>query len=622
MEQQDLDRRVLLGVAGIAGVAALAKLSHAGPLSPPSGPITSTPGPEPRIEINSVNTPGDSTSVFKITTPGNYVLKQDVIGSSGKHGILIGPLVPGLVTIDLNGYALRGGSGSLNGIEISNSLTSTVRISSGVILNWGGTGINGGPLTGPILSIIAILIGLCVGDGIRLAPTTNAGPTFFELEDILISSCRDGISIGGTRNGTSDNIMLSNCRSIGNSRHGILCDATLTNARYMWDPSCLCSNNGGDGIRFAPSASGGSITCIKRSVISSGNTGAGVALLPTLSATACQLKLNDTDVANCSGGGLNIGGNWQNSTVDIAVSDCSFSFGPSPSSFVFHQITNSLVSYTSSRCRSIGNAQGGLKFAPTGTGVMVITVSHEVIQNNTGGPGASVIMPPGISGSLSFNECSFENNSGGGALINATIDVQARGCTFQNNTGNGLTVAPNAKECTVSECQFSSNSGHGFRFDAVQVRQGPAGCFRVERSTFRRSGLAGISIASCRGGGSCRASPPALRSASPSKAGHKACTSRAARPTTILSSATRLRATATSSSAIPPGSTGHWAAITSMSPAATSSAHSSTPTTSSATTTRTSTTRTERAFCHQFRNALEHPATTMRAADHVPCPRS
>ena len=44
---------------------------------------------EPRIPINSTNTPGDADSTYKISRPGNYYLTDNLIGEFGKAGIEI-----------------------------------------------------------------------------------------------------------------------------------------------------------------------------------------------------------------------------------------------------------------------------------------------------------------------------------------------------------------------------------------------------------------------------------------------------------------------------------------------------------------------------------------------------
>jgi hypothetical protein len=44
---------------------------------------------EPRIPVTATTTPGDSGTVFKITSAGSFYLTADVIGESGKSGIEI-----------------------------------------------------------------------------------------------------------------------------------------------------------------------------------------------------------------------------------------------------------------------------------------------------------------------------------------------------------------------------------------------------------------------------------------------------------------------------------------------------------------------------------------------------
>jgi len=134
-------RAMLAGMAGIAAGALLTRGAKAGPLNPPAGPVTSTGKTltevEPRIAINQTNTPGSANSVFRITQPGSYYLTGNVLGESGKNGILIESAD---VTVDLNGFALIGAAGSLAGI--TGSLRQT--ICNGLIRNWGSSGISVG----------------------------------------------------------------------------------------------------------------------------------------------------------------------------------------------------------------------------------------------------------------------------------------------------------------------------------------------------------------------------------------------------------------------------------------------------------------------------------------------
>src|SRR5262245_54958472 len=91
----------------------------AGPLDPPAGPIASTPGPEPRIPISAATTPGDANSLFQITHPGSYYLTGNITGVAAFHGIEI---MASSVTLDLCGFTLAGGVGTLNGIAVGPNL--------------------------------------------------------------------------------------------------------------------------------------------------------------------------------------------------------------------------------------------------------------------------------------------------------------------------------------------------------------------------------------------------------------------------------------------------------------------------------------------------------------------
>ena len=120
-------------------LTAVVTFSFAGPLNPPAGPITSTPGPEPRIALNATNTPGDADSVYKITQPGSYYLTGNLSGVSGKRGIEIDASD---VTIDLNGFEAIGGSGSLAGIWTGTAGLRSLTVRNGSLRSWGSSGID------------------------------------------------------------------------------------------------------------------------------------------------------------------------------------------------------------------------------------------------------------------------------------------------------------------------------------------------------------------------------------------------------------------------------------------------------------------------------------------------
>lgn len=114
---------------------------RAGQLTPPPGPVVPTAKPlaeiEPRTAISPENTPGDADSVFRIQMPGSYYLTANVTADPGKHGIKI---ASSDVTIDLNGFALLGVPGALNGIATEDGSTRIV-IRDGVVQGWDGDGV-------------------------------------------------------------------------------------------------------------------------------------------------------------------------------------------------------------------------------------------------------------------------------------------------------------------------------------------------------------------------------------------------------------------------------------------------------------------------------------------------
>jgi hypothetical protein len=106
-----------------------------GSLIPPPGP----PGPtmltlsqlaDPRTPISSLP--------YAITNPGSYYVTTNLTGGASGDGIDIDT---NDVTLDLNGFTLRGVSGSGNGINVPNPQNNLV-IRNGVVDFWGQTGVN------------------------------------------------------------------------------------------------------------------------------------------------------------------------------------------------------------------------------------------------------------------------------------------------------------------------------------------------------------------------------------------------------------------------------------------------------------------------------------------------
>lgn len=237
----------LTTAATLALFLAAAQPATAGPLDPPAGPVTPTPGPEPRIAVNAANTPGDADALFKITQPGSYYLQGNITGVVGKHGIEIN--ADG-VTLDLNGFELLGvaGMGAFDGVSVTEHDGLAITVRNGSVRNWGDCGVefdylSGNPPRGTVSGIVA---------------TDNA---------------RHGIA-------TYWGATVEHCTALENGDDGIhtVGDGTVI--------SCLANDNDGDGIDVN---SGSLVTAC----VASSNTGAGFALSLGTTAVACTAYNND-----------------------------------------------------------------------------------------------------------------------------------------------------------------------------------------------------------------------------------------------------------------------------------------------------------------------------------------
>lgn len=149
----------------------------AGPISPPVGPIDSTPRFGPRVEINATSTPGDADSHFRISEPGSYYLGANVKIPDGLVGIEI---ASSNVYIDLNGFNISSvsfrGSPIAIGVEVDPdpSQHENVVIQNGTISNC-DTAI----------------------DGIRFEPGESGILTACRVEGISVSDCTFGLDMFG-----------------------------------------------------------------------------------------------------------------------------------------------------------------------------------------------------------------------------------------------------------------------------------------------------------------------------------------------------------------------------------------------------------------------------------------
>jgi parallel beta-helix repeat protein len=298
-------------VLGLSLVAAAGLLALAfGPLSPPAGAVLPTAKPlsevEPRVAINSTNTPGDADSTFKITASGSYYLTGNVVSVAGKRGIEV---TANDVTIDLMGFEVLGGGnmqgvmnvGAVTGMVIRNG---TVRgFSEGIDLSTNGATIC---RIEDIRAMSNAGNGIWAGAGTEISRCVTTGNAFNGIETgagCTVVNCTSrgnqstGIAIGGgsTAVGCSSSSNLSgiglgtgstaaNCTAFSNSNSGI--NGSLGSTIE----ACTAYLNGGDGISASAGSSVNGCTSYQ-------NTNDGINV-----STQCTVRGN-----NCASNGLGAG---------------------------------------------------------------------------------------------------------------------------------------------------------------------------------------------------------------------------------------------------------------------------------------------------------------------------
>jgi hypothetical protein len=254
----------------IVALLALAATVNAGPIDPPSGPVSSTyrtlDQVEARTPIDAEHTPGDNDatpSLFKITQPGSYYLTADVAGVADKHGIEI---AAGGVTIDLCGFRVAGVAGSRSGIAATTNTTG-VRLINGHVSGWGQRGVDVATCLGASLDRVTASgngnegFALHSANLSKCSATGNTGQGFQYVQDCIFNACNASLNTEGGFSGTAGRSVFDGCVASSNGTHGIdgWLNSTIT--------ACTAGGNTGVGIR----SSVGTVTACTASF----NTGGG-----------------------------------------------------------------------------------------------------------------------------------------------------------------------------------------------------------------------------------------------------------------------------------------------------------------------------------------------------------
>lgn len=255
-------------------VLAAAAWLYAGPLNPPSGPIASTGKSltevEPRIAINSTNTPGDADSLYKIVNPGSYYVPGNITGVSGKFGVEI---AANGVTLDLAGFELLGVPGSLNAIAATVAVKN-VAVVNGSVRSWADSGVL-------LFNASASRV-----EGVRAS--SNSGTGIVVGNTCSVVGC---LTWGNSQSGVSTGYgsSVDGCNATNNNGYGLLIgDGCMVSA-------CSASTNTFDGILCGSG-------CALTRCTGHGNAGSGITLSSGTTATNCSAYSNTIDGIQGLGG--------------------------------------------------------------------------------------------------------------------------------------------------------------------------------------------------------------------------------------------------------------------------------------------------------------------------------
>lgn len=281
------------------------------------------------IEVNSTNTPGDATASFVISQPGSYCLANNITGESGKSGIRIDA---DSVTLDLEGFAMLGVSGSVSGILINTHLYVTIR--NGTITGWGADGIDGNTSGGGRIDDIRasanVFAGIVINSGGQVnncVTEQNGNAGTVTSNDVLLIGCASSANVADGFQ-VSSGCILKSCLAFNNGAAGIIsfgldtltvidCNTHANATRGILGPKrSFVTNSTSNGNR------GGGITVGASSRVSncnvSGNVGAGINASVGSSVTGCTVSANTADGIvvnnlslvqgnNCQGNGAGTG---------------------------------------------------------------------------------------------------------------------------------------------------------------------------------------------------------------------------------------------------------------------------------------------------------------------------
>ena len=240
----------------LAAAPAQSARPAAGPVPPNGLPGSISLVCDGRVAITSLP--------FTISTPGSYFLRSDLTGVAGSAGITIDA---DHVSLDLNGFALVGVPGSLDGVE-SQVGHQNLSIRNGTIRNWGGKG-------------ISIVFFHSEFENLRVVGNGDIGIT--ANDSSLVRNCVANQNLGGIFVGSRT--LVTGCEASFNTDTGIRVERASTVI------GCVAGSNGNRGIEVQAEIAGGAV--LDSTVFANGAE--GILAGPGATVARCNSSLNTKD---------------------------------------------------------------------------------------------------------------------------------------------------------------------------------------------------------------------------------------------------------------------------------------------------------------------------------------
>lgn len=324
-------------------LAATLNLHAQGSLTPPPGAPGAVMKTLDQVEARTpVNTlPGDAAATHIITLPGSYYLTGPITGNTGKVGIRIEAVN---VTLDLNGFAIEGVSGSTKGIT-ANATGGPVVIRNGILRFWAnGIDISGGvdfilqDIQVAISSATAVLIdGHGTVDRVCVRTAVGNGISATASSRVKISDCRiDGLT-GGQAFGISapigdiQNCYVANITGGGGATRGIFAQngsvhgCTLRSITGGWTTIGILAERVSNSVITGIQSSGDASTGVEATLSVTNTEVSGITSGSLVAYGIHKAKrVANCDVSSVSGGStINSGVEQCQEVTDTKVRDCS-----------------------------------------------------------------------------------------------------------------------------------------------------------------------------------------------------------------------------------------------------------------------------------------------------------